>query len=635
MFESIRKHTKLMMILLFLVTIPAFVLVGVDGFKSITAKGPAVAEVGRRSITQAEWDQAHKLEADRLRASMPNLDPKLLDSPAAKYATLERMVRDQVMGQATEDARLTTTDARLAAELLRIPGVRKADGSVDHAAYTRFLQSRGYGSAEGFEAQLRQDLALRQLEAGISGTAFASPALTEALLGAMYQRREVQVARFNAADYQSKVVVQQTDIEAYYQAQQAQFQQAESADIEYLVLDLEGVKKTISVPEGDLKTYYEQNVARLSGKEERRASHILVAAAKDASAEQRKAAKDKAQSLLAQVRKSPDGFAELARKNSDDSASAKAGGDLDFFARGAMVKPFEEAVFAMKKGETSDLVESDFGYHIIRLTDLKVPKTKTLEELRPSIEADLRGQLAQRKYAEYAQAFTDGVFEQPDTLQGVADKLKLEVKTARVGRAPAPGAAGLLANPKLLDAVFSADAIGNKRNTDALDLGANQLVSARVVQHHPAQVLPLEQVHAKVRELLVASRAAELAKQDGQARLQQWQGGADAKLPAAVVVARDQMQNLEQPLVEAVLRADTGKLPTWVGVDLGARGYAVVRVNAVQSRARPGEEAAQREQARVAQWTAKAEADAYLEVLKKRMKVGMKVSAPGAGALAP
>ncbi len=631
MFDSIRKHTKVMMGLLFLVTIPAFVLVGVDGFKSINDKGPTVAEVGRRSITQAEWDQEHKLEADRLRASMPNLDPKLLDSPEAKYATLERMVRDQVIGQAAEDARLNTSDTRIATELLRIPGVRKADGSVDHGAYTRFLQSRGYASAEGFEAQLRQDMALRQLEAGITGTAFTSPALTEALLGAMYQRREVQVARFGTSDYQAKVQLAPADVEAYYKAHQAQFQQAEAADIEYLVLDMEGVKKTISVPEGDLKTYYEQNVARLSGKEERRASHILVAAAKDASAEQRKAAKDKAQGLLAQVRKSPDSFAEVARKQSDDSASAKAGGDLNFFARGAMVKPFEEAVYTMKKGEISDLVESDFGYHIIRLTDLKQPKTKTLEELRPSIEADLRGQLAQRKYAEYAQTFTDGVFEQPDTLKGVADKLKLEVKTARVGRAAAPGAAGVLANPKLLDAVFSADTIGNKRNTDALDLGANQLVSARVVQHHPAQVLPLEQVQAKVRELLVAERAAELAKQDGQARLKQWQGGAEAKLASTVVVARDQMQNLAQPLVDAILRADTSKLPTWVGVDLGARGYAVARVSAVQPRPQPSEEAAQREQARVAQWTAKAEADAYLEVLKKRMKVSMKVAAPGAG----
>lgn len=630
MFDFIRKHTKLMMGLLFLLIIPAFVLVGVDGFKSINADGPTVAEIGSHGISQGDWDAAHKQEVDRMRQSAPNLDPKMMDSAEAKYATLERMVRDQVIGQAAQDAHLTTTDARLAAEILKIPGVRKADGSVDREAYKTFLMRRGYGQPEAFEAQLRTDMTLRQVEGGIADTAFPSTALTEAALGALYQRREIQIARFASADFASKVALTDADLDTYYQANQTLFKMPESANIEYVVLDMESVKKSVSLNEVDLKSYYEQNVNRLSGKEERRASHILVSAPKDAPADKRAAAKEKARALLAQVRKSPDTFADVARKNSDDLASAKAGGDLDFFGRGAMVKPFEEAVFSMKKGDTSELVESDFGFHIIRLTDLKSPKPKSFEELRPGMEADLRNQTAQRKYAEVAEAFTNGVFEQPDSYKGVADKLKLEIKTAaNVGREPVLGVSGPLANVKLLEALFSPESVSSKRNTEALELGANLLVSARIVQHNPARVLALAEVKDRVRDRVIAARAAELARKDGEAKLAQWKTDAkDAKLLSSVVVARDQLQSLDMAVVEAVLRANATSLPAWTGVDLGAKGYVVVRINAVLPRAENTKEVAAREQAQVAQWIAKMESDVYYEVLKRRMHAVIKVTNP-------
>lgn len=633
MFDFVRKHTKLMMGLLFLLIIPAFVLVGVDGFKRINASGPTVAEIGSHAISQGDWDAAHKMEVERLRNSVPNLDPKMLDSAQAKYATLERMVRDQVIGQAAQDAHLTTTDVRLATEIQKIPGVRKSDGSIDRDAYKAFLMRRGYTQPEVFEANLRTDMTLRQVEGAISTTAFASPALADSVLGALYQRREIQVARFAPADFSAKVNLSDADLQAFYDANQALFKMPESADIEYVVLDLDSVKKGVAINEADLKSYYEQNIDRLSGKEERRASHILVSTPKDATAEKRQAAKEKAAGLLQQVRKAPDSFAEAARKNSDDLGSAKAGGDLDFFGRGAMVKPFEEAVFAMKKGDISELVESDFGYHIIRLTDIKAPKPKSFEELRAGIEADLRNQQAQKKYSEVAESFTNGVFEQPDTLKGVADKLKLEVKTAsRVQREPAPGTTGVLANPKLLEALFASDSVTSKRNTEAVEVGTNQLVSARIVQHNPARVLALAEVKDQVRARLTATRAAELARKEGEAKLAAWKTDAkDAKLGNAVVVARDQLQAMDMAVVEAALRADVSKLPGWAGVDLGNQGYVVARINAVLPRAEKPQEAAAREQAQVTQWMSKMESDAYYEVLKRRMKVAIKVPNPMAG----
>ena len=571
-----------------------------------------------------------------MRNSMPNIDPKLLDSPEARYATLERMVRDRVIADTVSDEHLTTTDASLARELQRDPTIaalRLPDGRLDMERYKQLAANQGLTTA-GFEAQVRRDLTLRQVEGGVGATAFAPARLANVALNAFFERRELQIANFSPAEYRAQVNPSDAEIDAYYQAHQNQFQAPESATVEYVVLDLDSVKKGISVNEADLKAYYEQNAARLSGKEERRASHILINAPKTMAAAERQKAKEKALALLEQARKAPNTFAELAKKNSQDTGSAANGGDLDFFARGAMVKPFEDAAFALKKGEISDLVESDFGYHIIKLVDIRAPKQKSYEELRPGIEADLRNQQAQRKFAEVAELFTNAVYEQSDSLKPVADKLKLEVHSAsNVQRKPLPGVVPVLANPKVLTALFSPETIEKKRNTEALEVAPNQLVSARMAQYTPARVLPLAEVRANVKERLIATQATALAMKDGQAKLDAWKAKPDAaKLAAAVVVSRDQAQGVSSAILMAVLHADTSKLPTWVGVDLGAQGYAVVRVNKVLERNPPAAEAAQQERAQYAKWLAAAENAAYLDLLKTRYKAQIKVQKPSTNA---
>ena len=638
MFDFVRKHTKIMMTLMFLLIIPAFVLVGINGFRSFNSGGETVAKVGSYSIKQGEWDVAHKNEVDRVRSSQPSIDPKLLDSPEARYSTLERMVREHVLTDAAADAHFTSTDARLARELQQNPAIaslRKPDGSLDMERYTQMVAAQGL-TPQGFEARVRKDLALRQVEGGITGTAMASNAQANVALNAFFEQREVQVANFLPADYKTQVNPTDAELEAYYQANQKQFQAPESASIEYVMLDLDSVKKSISVNEEELKSYYEQNAARLSGKEERRASHILINAPKDMAPADRTRAKEKAMALLAQVRKSPDTFADVARKNSQDAGSAPSGGDLDFFGRGAMVKPFEDAAFAMKKGDVSELVESDFGFHIIKLVDIKAPKQKSYEELKPTIEADLRKQQAQRKYAEVAEAFTNAVYEQADSYKQIADKLKLEIKTASgLQRQPLGGAKGALDNPKLLNAVFSADSVEKKRNTEAVEVGPNQLVSARMTQYAPARVLPLAEVRSEVRDRLVSSRSAELAKKDGAAKLAAWKVQPDsAKVAAAVVVSRDQAQALARSVLDQAMHADTSTLPAWVGVDLGLQGYAVVRINKVLERSAPSDDRNKQERAQYAQWVASAEDQAYLELLKARYKVQIKVPKPVAASIA-
>ncbi len=631
MFEYVRKHNKVMQLMLFILIFPAFALVGIDGYSRFNEKGESVASVDGKVIRQPEWDAAHKQEVERMRQSMPNLDSKLLDSAEAKYATLERLVRERVMMVATEKMHLSTSDQRLARDLSENPSIaalRKPDGSLDVERYKQLVGAQGL-SPEGFENRVRQDLSMRQVLAGVSSTGLNAGALIDQTLGAYFERREVQIQSFSAAEFAAKAAPSDAQIEQFYQANPQLFQAPESASIEYLVLDLEAAKKGIVLKAEDIKAYFEQNSTRLSGQEERRASHILITAPKSASAADRATAKAKASALLAEVKKSPDSFADVAKKNSQDPGSAANGGDLDFFARGAMVKPFEDAAFSMKKGDISEVVESDFGYHVIRLTDIKAPKQKTFEEMKPEIEADLLKQQAQKKFAELAEGFTNTVYEQADSLKPAADRLGLQVKTiANIQRTPGPGASGPLANARFLNALFSADSVEKKRNTEAVEAGSNQMISGRVVQYTPARTRPLAEVKDRVRERVLASQGAEMAKKEGEAKLAAWLANpASANLPEPITVSREQSQRLPSQLIEAALRADPTKLPVLKGVDLGAQGYAVIRVNKLMERDLKTANVAQDRQ-QVNTWWTNAESLAYYESLKQRFKVEIKVAKP-------
>ena len=632
MFEAIRKHSKIVMFLLFLLVIPSFVLVGIDS-NYFSEKSPVVARVDGHKITQADWDNAHREETDRIRAQSPNVDPKQLDTPQARYATLERLVRDRVFAAAAQSSHLITSDARLARALQDIPAIaalKRPDGSLDTEAYRSLVGAQGL-TPEGFEANVRRELSVSQVMGGVMSTAFATDAAAKLAFDSLYQRREIQVARFNASDYAKQVNPTDADIEAFYKANAQRFQQQEQAAVEYVVLDLDSVRSGIRVNEDDLRTYYKENLTRLAAKEERRASHILINAAKDAPAADRDQAKARAQELLAQVRKSPASFAEVAKKSSQDSGSAPAGGDLNFFGRGAMVKPFEDAVFAMKKGEISDVVESDFGYHIILLTDIKTPRQPSFEELRPSLEAELKQQQAQRKFAEVAEAFTNSVYEQPDSLKPVADSLKLKIQTAEgVTRVPGPGASGPLANPKFLEALFANDSVEGKRNTSAIEVGPSQLVAGRISTYTPTRTLALQEVSDRARLLLIAEKSAELARKDAEAKKAAWMGNAApaAGLAPAVVVSRDQTQNLPRAVVDAALRASPDNLPAWVSADLGSQGTAVVKVLRIIPREGVDAQQAAQQRQQLQQWWSTAEGFAYYEMLKERFKVQIKPNRP-------
>lgn len=627
MFEFIRTHQRLMQFILLLLILPSFVFFGVQGYSRFVEGENAVAKVDGHPITQQEYDAAQRDRLERYRQQFGGqFDSRLLDTPEARKGLLDELIINRVVAAEATRNNLTVTEASINQTLGEIPQIRALfgpDGKLNMDLYKQFLASQGL-SHEGLRQRVRDNLVRQQVASSLVASSMLPKTVVDRVVQLYTQKREVQELAFAASAYAAEVKVTSDEIKQYYDAHSQAFQLPEQVDVEYVVLDQQAIAASIPVSADDVKSYYEQNRNRYRTEEMRRSSHILIKVAKDAKPAEKEAAKAKIQALLAQARKNPNDFARLAKENSQDEGSAANGGDLDFVGRGSLVKPFEDALFKLKEGEISDPVETEYGYHIIKLTGIKPEQAKTLEEVKPEIEQEIRRQQATRRFAELAETFTNMVYEQSDSLKPVADKLKLDIKTEKsVTRAPMPGQNPNLPifKDKMRAALFTNDVLKNKRNTEAVDVGNNTLVSARVTAHTPARVRPLAEVSEQIKMTLVQERAAQKANALGKAKLAELQKApSDAGFGPAKSVSRTDPAGLPPDALAAIMKADVSKLPAYVGVDLGARGYGIYRIGKVETP--PAPDAAQLE-ARTAALTraeAEAEAFAYLEALRKRHK---------------
>jgi peptidyl-prolyl cis-trans isomerase D len=620
MFDFVRKHNKLFQIILVLLILPSFIFLGVQS-SDLGGGGDVVAKVGSQKIMQAELDNAVRTMAERVRSQQPDTDAALFDTPEFKQRALDALIHDYTLNAAAYDQRVRASDSRLQRIFATSPDFapfRNADGTIN----SQLLEAQGISSAQ-FAERLRQQITVSQVIGGVENTGTVSKVANRLAVEALFQVREVQWRKFEPKAYAAQLNPTPEQLRKFFDepAMSAAFREPEHADVQYVVLDLDALKSRVSVSEDDLRKSYEQNIKNYTQPEERRASHILVKAEKSAPAADRQAAKAKAEKLLAELRKNPAQFAELARKNSEDPGSAANGGDLEFFGRGNMTKPFEDAVFSLKKGQISDVVESDFGYHIIELTDLRGGQAQPFEAVRAQIEDDARKQLAQRLYADAADKFTNIVYEQSDSLKPVADELKLTVQTAsNVLRNPGAKDQGVLGNTRLLQALFDPANRSKARNTEAIEAGPSKLVSARIVKYYPDAKPPFEQVEAKVRERWITRESVRAARLDAEQKLAAWKQAPDkADLPAAVQMSRRLVFSQPPAVLDAALRLPEKQLPAWQVVDLGDEGFALIKVNKVL----PLQIVPEEEKATQTQFTnywAKAEAEAYLKALQREYK---------------
>ena len=584
MLQSFRDFSekRIVRILFVLFLAVPFGLFGVDAYLKAPVGGDVIASVGSQRIGQVDFDNAIRQQAEMYRQQFRGqFDTALMDNPEIRRAVLDRLVNEKLVTLATDRSGVRVGDKQLADRILAEPAFQ-VDGKFSKERYDLIAKSQGL-SAVGLDERLRRDYAERDFRDSIAGTAFVPKATLDSFIKLSEQSREVSVVNFAPDAYLSKVAIKPEQVKAYYDAHNLEFTTPEQARFEYVELSLDALAARTPVKPEDVKAAYDEQIAtgKLGTKEERRASHILITAGADVKDADRAAAEAKANEIAAQVRKNPASFADVAKKQSQDPGSAAQGGDLGFFARGAMVKPFEEAVFAAKKGDILGPVKTDFGYHVIRVTDVKPAKVKTLAEATPEIEANLKKLAAGHNFPDSAEQFSNLVYEQSTSLKPAAEKLNLVVQQtpwiSKVGsRIPA------FNNPKMQAEAFSTATLKDKRNTSAVEVAPNTYVSARLLEYKPAELRPLDAVKSDIEKRLQREEATKLATQDGEAKLKELQAGKDAGLtwPAALAVNRQKPGGLPPMVIDKVFRADPKKLPAYAGVE-APTGYALVRVSKV------------------------------------------------------
>lgn len=629
MLDFFRNHKRLMMFMLLLVVLPGLGFVGIQGFRGFFDESANVASVNGHKVTRVEYDNAARQQLDQARQVMgANFDASLFDTPQHRKDILDGLIQQRVLADETQRLHLTASDEAVRRTLLADPiisSLRKPDGTMDLDRYKQLLAMQGM-TPEQYDERVRYGLAMQQLPGAVIGSAFTSKSLAQQLMSLSEQQREVQGLAFRATDYAAKVQPTDAQLQAYYDAHKSDFATPATAQIQYLVLSAAAVAASVQPGDADLKQYYNDNIAHYRTDEEVRASHILIVVPKDASAADRSAAKQKAESILAEVKAHPDQFAQIAQKESQDPGSASKGGDLGYFGRGMIAggAAFDDAVFKLKKDEISDVIQSDFGYHIVKVTDLKPAATKPFDDVKASIVNDVKAQQAGKLLADSADGFTSLVYEKSKSLQPAADKYKLTIQTATVTPKPSPALPpdSPLNNPKFLDAVFANDSVNQHNNTQAIDVGNSTLISAHVTSFQAAATPAFAAVKDAVRQKVVAQQAADLARKEGEAKLADLQKSKSTDgFSSAVKVSRNDAQGLPPAALSAVFKADAQKLPAYVGVDLGADGYAIYRVNSVTNGPAVDGTRLTAAQQQLAQVGGQSQLQAYLDALRDRSKV--------------
>lgn len=583
MFDIVRNNKLAVQIFLGLITVP-FALWGVEAYLKDGVTGETVAKVGSVKVSQAEFEGELRNQQERMQRNLgAAFDPKLMNSPDARAAVVDGLVNNRVLMQAAARARLGVSDEQLAQVISSAP-VFQDKGTFSPERYQSFVRSQNLTEA-AFEARLREDLIQQQWLSTLGETALVAGLAKARWSDAVLEERDLSVADLQPASYSKEVKLAGDAAKKFYDANSKHFENPERLRAEYVVLSADQFLRQVSVSDEEVKKWYDTHTDRYKLPEQRRASHILITADAKAPAAEQKAIQARAEALLAKVRANPADFAKIAKENSEDPGSKGQGGDLGFFGRGSMVKPFEDATFGLKDGEISNLVRSDFGFHIIHLTGVTPAKVKPLADVRIDIVEELKRQAAGKQYAEAVEAFNNTVFEQSDSLKPVTEKFKIPVmQTTWVVR----GARGQwpLTNDKLVAALFSDDSIKNKRNTEVVDLGNNTLVAARVIEHMPAAMRPIEEVRADIEKRLTNDEAARLAQKAGEAAVVELQKGgkaaADLKWGNSQKVSRATARAMPKELAEALFKMPKDKLPSYTGFAAPDGRYLVIRLNAVE-----------------------------------------------------
>lgn len=579
MFDFVHNNKRVVQVVLALIAIP-FALFGIDAYQRAMTTNEEVAKVDGMAITRVELSRAMQDQQDRMRQMLGrSFDASMFDTPEAREAVLEGLVSQRLVTDYVLRRNITVTDA----ELQRTIGAMDAfheNGKFSVERYSTLLKSQGMTPVQ-FQESYRRDLALQRLNGALAESVIVSKTLAKQWATAQTEQRETSELAFPAAAFAPQVKLAPDAVESYYKANLKDFAIPEQARVEFVALNPESVASRETVTPEEVRKAYDDNFG--------------------AKAKERDAARKKIEGLLAQARQNPDRFGALAKADSEDPGSAAQDGDLGFFGRGMMVKPFEDAVFRMKPGEISPIVESEFGFHIIQMVEarkgkdgeerrarhilIKAPSgVKDFAAARPEIEAELRKRRAGDRFAKEADRFQVLADQDQESLKPFVEEFKLPVQQSGwIAKGQPSPQAGVLANPKLVEAIFNPKLVASKRATEAIEAAPNVLVVARIIEHRPAGQRTLEEARGEITAKLTRDAADALARKAGEAQLEALKKDptAAAKWGPPRLVSREKPEGLGRDALAAVFRVDAAKLPGFAGSAVTGGGYSIYRVSKV------------------------------------------------------
>ncbi|KJZ00738.1 MULTISPECIES: peptidylprolyl isomerase [Pseudoalteromonas] len=520
MLEKIREGSQGLAAKIILgLVILSFALAGIGGYLGQSTE-QSVAEVNGVKITQREFARAYENERARLEQQFGEYFAQLANDPSymaqVRQSVTDRLVQQELQTQLAAEMGLRVSDEQVKQTILELPAFQFG-GQFSNDRYLQVIRQMGY-QADGFREYLREEMTRSQLVSALAGTDFTLSNELSQAVGLQQQQRAIDYVVLDNNAYKAQVEVSDEEVQEYYDLNQAQFLSPEQVKVSYVELSADDLELAEPITDEQINDYYQQNKAYYSEPEKRRVAHILVEYGDD-----QDSAEQKANDLLTQLNNGAD-FAELASNESDDIVSAEMGGDLDWIERDMLDPDFEKAAFALQNvGELSQVVESEFGYHIIKLTDLQPGETKPLAEVKEDIRTELAKVEKADLFYEQQTELAELSFEVADTLEDAAAAVGAQVQTtpwlAR-GQLSAP-----LNEANVQAAIFSPELLEDRVNSEVLDLGNEHVIVVRIADHKPAATKPLAEVSEQIKQTLIAEKATAKAKEQGEELFAQLQSG--------------------------------------------------------------------------------------------------------------
>ena len=523
MLDRMRRHRGWLKWSLGLVAVTMVIFfIPQDYLRPTTTVGAApsetIAEVEGRSLTAGDFQQRYLQQIQQYRNQFGgSINAQLLRQLGVDQQVLTQMIDEQVALIEADRHGIRVSDEELAQQIFAIPAFQENGRFIGEQRYEQLLQSQNPPLTKSqFEESLRRSLVLDKLRSAITSWIAVSDSEVENEFRRRNEKVKVQVVALTADKFRSQVTVTDAEIAPYFESHKADYRVGEQRKVKYLLLDREQARQTVAVPQADIQRYYNDNSQQYTTPERVRASHILL----NTGGKDEAAVRKQAEELLAKI-KAGANFAELAKKYSEDPGSKEKGGDLDFFPRGQMVPEFEQAAFSLQPGQVSDLVKTQYGFHIIKVVEKQAGSTQTLDQVRAQIQQTLAAQIADRQITDRARQLAEKIKTADDLNKAAAENgLKVEESGFFQRTEPVPG---LGSAPQVADAAFQL-----KDGAASEPLASTRgPVFITVSGKKDAYTPTLDEVKDRVREDLIRSKATELSRQRASAVAAQLKGAKD------------------------------------------------------------------------------------------------------------